>query len=65
MRILGFSSRDTIEEWSADIFVRNAGVVNTEADKNVRAPEKPKMRTDLQMTKETTRPVGTASLGWC
>ena len=45
MRILGFSSRDTIEEWSADIFVRNAGVVNTEADKNVRAPEKPKMRT--------------------
>jgi len=35
VRILGFSSRDTIQEWSADIFIRNAGVVNTEADKDV------------------------------
>ena len=34
VRILDYSSGDTIEEWSADIFVRNAGVVNTEADKN-------------------------------
>jgi len=31
---------------SADILVRNAGVVSTKADKNVRAPEKPKVRTD-------------------
>jgi hypothetical protein len=35
----------TPRNWSADILVRNAGLLSSQADKNVRAPVWFKMRT--------------------
>jgi hypothetical protein len=40
LRIFGFSEGGCASAWSADIPVRSVPGLNTEADKNVRAPKK-------------------------
>jgi hypothetical protein len=39
MRIFSFSEAGFASAWSADILVRSVPGLNTEADKNVRAPK--------------------------